>query len=83
MGERLQRTIERLRAHERELHGFGVAHAAVFGSVARGDDRSDSDVDVLIDLDRDRPMGIFDYARVKLYLNEILDGAGALSTGGR
>ena len=76
MDDRLERTMERLRAHEEELRGFGVAHAAVFGSVARGDDRADSDVDVLIELDRDRAMGIFEYARVKLYINEILEGAG-------
>src|SRR6185312_10807382 len=75
MGDRLERTIERLRAHEGELRGFGVAHAAVFGSVARGDDRADGDVDVLIELDRDRAMGIFEYARVKLYIGEILEGA--------
>jgi predicted nucleotidyltransferase len=76
MGDRLERTIERLRAHEGELRGFGVAHAAVFGSVARGEDRADSDVDVLIELDRERPMGIFEYARVKLYIDEILGGGG-------
>src|SRR6185312_12190032 len=76
MGDRLERTIERLRAHEGELRGFGVAHAAVFGSVARGEDRADGDVDVLIDLDRNRAMGIFEYARVKLYIDEILGGGG-------
>jgi len=53
-----------------------VAHAAVFGSVARGEDRADGDVDVLIDLDRNRAMGIFEYARVKLYIDEILGGGG-------
>jgi predicted nucleotidyltransferase len=36
----------------------------------------DSDVDVLVDLDQSQSMGIFEYARLKLYLNEILDGAG-------
>jgi predicted nucleotidyltransferase len=53
-----------------------VSHAAVFGSVARGEARADSDIDVLVDLDRDRPLGIFDYARLKLYIDEILNGAG-------
>src|SRR3569833_1730092 len=76
MGDRLERTIERLRAHVRDLRGFGVAHAAECWSVARGDDRADSDVDVLIKQNRDRAMGIFDYARVKLYINDILEGAG-------
>ena len=64
-----------LRTHEGELRRFGVSHAAVFGSVARGDARADSDIDVLVELDQDRPMGIFEYARLKLYINEILNGA--------
>lgn len=65
-----------LRAHESELRRLGVSHAAVFGSVARGEATADSDIDVLVELDQDRPMGIFAYARLKLYINEILDGAG-------
>ncbi len=72
----LDDVLETLRRHERELRGFGVSHAAVFGSVARGEAGAGSDVDVLVDLDRDRPMGIFEYARLKLYINEIFDGAG-------
>ena len=64
-----------LRAHERELRGLGVFHAAVFGSVARGDAKSNSDIDVLVDLDETRPLGIFEYARLKLYINELLDGS--------
>jgi predicted nucleotidyltransferase len=55
---------------------LGVLHAAVFGSVARGVPRSDSDIDVLVELDDKRPIGIFEYARVKLYVNEILGGTG-------
>jgi len=58
------------------LRRFGVSHASVFGSVARGEARPDSDVDVLVELDQSRPMGIFEYARLKLYVNEILGGAG-------
>ncbi|MBI1790652.1 MAG: nucleotidyltransferase family protein [Acidobacteria bacterium] len=68
--------LETLRTHEGELRRFGVAHAAVFGSVARGEARAGSDIDVLVELDQDRPMGIFEYARLKLYINEILNGAG-------
>lgn len=55
---------------------LGVRHVAVFGSVARGQARPDSDVDVLVDLDPERPIGIFEYARLKLYLGELLGGAG-------
>jgi predicted nucleotidyltransferase len=72
----LDNALETLRAHESELRQLGVSHAAVFGSVARGEVRSEGDVDVLVDLDQDRPMGIFEYARLKLYINDILDGTG-------
>jgi predicted nucleotidyltransferase len=72
----LDGVLETLRNHESELRHMGVSHAAVFGSVARREARENSDIDVLVELDRDWPMGIFEYARLKIYVNEILDGAG-------
>jgi uncharacterized protein len=71
----LQSVLETLRAHEDDLRRLGVAHAAVFGSVARGEASVESDVDVLVDLDENLPMGIFEYARMKLYINELLEGS--------
>ena len=68
--------LRTLQANEAELRRRGVRHAAVFGSVARGETRVDSDIDVLVDLDPDRPMGIFEYAGLKLYIGELLGGAG-------
>jgi predicted nucleotidyltransferase len=50
-------------------------HAAVFGSVSRGQASEESDVDVLVELDGDRPIGIYEYARLKLYVSELLDGS--------
>jgi predicted nucleotidyltransferase len=72
----LDDVLDTLRSHEGELRRFGVSHAAVFGSVARGEATAGSDIDVLVELDEDRPMGLFEYARLKLYINEILDGGG-------
>jgi uncharacterized protein len=68
----LDDALRALRAHELELRRLGVFHAAVFGSVARGESGPDSDIDVLIELDEARPLGIFEYARLKLYINELL-----------
>ena len=68
--------LRTLRTHENELRRFGVSHAAVFGSVARGEASAESDIDVLVELDQDRPIGIFEYARLKIYIHGILDGAG-------
>ncbi len=70
----LPQILETLHAHEAELRRRGVSHAAVFGSVARGEAREDSDVDVLVDLDPAQPMGVFEYARLKLYVSELLGG---------
>lgn len=72
----LSSVLRTLRDHEDDLRRRGVRHAAVFGSVAREEARDASDVDVLVDLDPERPMGIFEYARLKLYVGELLDGAG-------
>lgn len=72
----LHQALETLRAHEQELRRCGVAHAAVFGSVARGEAQAASDIDVLVELDATHPIGIFEYARLKLTISELLGGAG-------
>lgn len=50
---------------------FGVSHAAVFGSVARGEDRPGSDVDLLIRLGR--PTGMVGYMRLIESLENCLE----------
>ena len=72
----LDDVLQTLRNHERELRQLGVSHAAVFDSVSRREAGPDSDIDVLVELNPDQSIGIFEYARLKLYVNEILDGAG-------
>src|SRR5512141_961092 len=71
----LSQVLETLHRHEAELRRRGVSHAAVFGSVARGEARADSDIDVLVDLDPQRPMGVFEYGRLKLDISDMLAGA--------
>lgn len=73
MATSLNDVLEMLRMHESELRRLGVSHVAVFGSVARGEAGADSDIDVLVELDPEHPIGIFGYARLKLYINELLD----------
>jgi predicted nucleotidyltransferase len=57
-----------LRQSEPALRSRGVAHAAVFGSVARGDNQADSDIDILIEFDPDARVTVFDYVGVKAYI---------------
>lgn len=72
----LARVFETLKEHEAELQRLGILHAAVFGSVARGEAHFKSDIDVLIDLDPEKAIGVFEYTRLKLYINELLGGSG-------
>lgn len=52
-------TLESLRARRRELIDIAARRGAhnirVFGSVARGETREDSDVDLIVDIDPGRP----------------------------
>ena len=60
----------RLRAHRVRLEQLGVKSLALFGSVARDEATLDSDVDLLVDFSR--PVGLFEFVRLQLALEEIL-----------
>ena len=57
-----------LRAHEAALKARGVAHAALFGSIGRNEQRLDSDIDIMIELDPDSRVTVFDYVDIKEYI---------------
>jgi predicted nucleotidyltransferase len=66
-----QDAIAILIAHRDDLRARGVRRAALFGSVARGEGRPDSDLDILIELDPDAEIGIFEYVSIKRYIAEL------------
>lgn len=63
-----------LRAHEANLRQRGVQHAALFGSVARGEATAASDIDIMVELDPSAPVGLFAYAALKRYIAELFPG---------
>ena len=66
--------IARLKENEAALRARGVAHAALFGSRARGDQRPESDTDIMIEFDPTARISVFDYAGLKRDLAALLDG---------
>ena len=66
-----EQVIATLRAHERELRHRGVLHAALFGSVARNAATPGSDIDILIELEPDAPVGVFEYVGITQYLADL------------
>ena len=66
-----ERIIAKLRAHQTELYRRGVRHAALFGSIARGEGKRTSDIDILIELDPQAPVGLFEYVGITQYLADL------------
>jgi predicted nucleotidyltransferase len=62
--------IRRLAEHRNELDRFGVSSLALFGSVARNEATATSDIDILVDFNRTG--GLFEFVRLKNFLEEIL-----------
>lgn len=68
------RIIEILREHRPSLERRGVHHAALFRSVARGEQGPNSDIDILIDIG-DRPdLDVYQYVGLQDYIAELFDG---------
>lgn len=66
--------IARLRENEATLRERGVAHAALFGSRARGEHRPESDTDIMIEFDPAARITVFDYAGIKDYIAAMFEG---------
>jgi uncharacterized protein len=62
--------IDVLSQHAEELRALGAVSIGLFGSVARGEEHKDSDVDILVELRR--PAGYLTLARIQLRLEELL-----------
>ena|SRR3989344_4660376 len=54
------------------LRAYGIKKASVFGSVSRGDERPDSDVDLLVELGPES-MDLIEYIGLKHKLEDTLD----------
>lgn len=62
--------VATLRAHAEDLQRRRVAHASVFGSAARGQDRPDSDIDIMVEIEPG--VGILAFSEIRLHLSDLL-----------
>src|SRR5690348_9982894 len=63
--------LAKLRQAQPQLRMAGVKRLRLFGSFARDEASSTSDVDVLVEFDS-RPIGLFEMARIQRMLEELL-----------
>jgi predicted nucleotidyltransferase/DNA-binding XRE family transcriptional regulator len=72
-GSRKLPTVLRiLRTAAPRLRQLGVKHLSLFGSTARGTQRPDSDLDLLLDLDARRPIDLLDYAGIVAEIQKLV-----------
>lgn len=51
---------------------YGIAEIGVFGSYVRGEQRPDSDVDILIELERPPRISLIGLVELEYYLSDVL-----------
>ena len=69
-----QEIIAKLRENEAELRARGVTHAALFGSRARSEATAYSDTDIMIEIEPNVPVGVYEYVRLKEYIASLFEG---------
>lgn len=59
--------LQRLRP---ELEGRGITHMALFGSRARRDNRPDSDIDLVVEIESNRKFSMLDLIGAELFIGD-------------
>jgi uncharacterized protein len=71
----LKHIMRCLRATEPELRRRGIAHLSLFGSMARGEARDNSDVDIAIEIEPGRSFSLIRMEDTRLLLEDMLGRA--------
>ena len=62
-----------LRVHKDELRErYGIKELGIFGSYVRGEERKDSDLDLLAEFEDGAKIGLLEFIRVENYLSDLL-----------
>jgi len=66
--DEVRKIIERHRGELRER--CGVKEIGIFGSFVRGEEREDSDIDILVEFEK--PIGFFKFLELEEYLSNLI-----------
>jgi predicted nucleotidyltransferase len=69
----LEQALQTLRKAEAELRAKGIVHAGIFGSTARGEQRAESDIDIIVDFDPSARITVYDYVGIKDDIAELFE----------
>jgi hypothetical protein len=72
--------LEMLRRHEPELRAEGIVHLRLFGSVARGENTLQSDIDLMADFDPAMRRSLLTMVRLENLLSDLLGARVDLAT---
>jgi len=64
--------LAKLRSYEPELRAAGIVRLSLFGSVARGEPSSESDVDLMAEFDPARQFSLLDMVHLENRLTDML-----------
>lgn len=68
-----QQVVQQLQLQKKYLQEtFGLTKIGLFGSVSRGDNRDDSDIDILFEIDNNKKFSMFQYLKLNKFLEENL-----------
>ena len=65
-----EQVLETVKAHQERIYEFAVKELFLFGSVARGEETENSDVDFLVNFNH--PVGLFTLLGLKAFLEDLL-----------
>jgi len=71
---RREEILMKLKAVEAPLREQGVSHAALFGSVARGEETRDGDIDIMVEIAPEARIDLFRYVGIVQFVEALFPG---------
>jgi predicted nucleotidyltransferase len=67
-----EKILKKLSENRQLLKTYGIKDIRLFGSVARGEEGTGSDVDLLVEFETSAHIGMFEFSRLRLELSRLL-----------